>query len=100
IENIYDHGFVFSKNIYGRTKKDKKSGFEKTDTIERDDFIQFTKSIWRSDLPSTDIIVYLSRFLELYSFKEDSILIISDEKLERMGAILRKKRKKIILGRI
>ncbi|WP_457559413.1 hypothetical protein [Candidatus Harpocratesius sp.] len=100
IANIYDHGFVFSKNIYGRKKKDKKAGLEKTDTIERDDFIQFTKSIWKSNLPSKNITAYLSRFLELYSFKEDSILIISDEKLEEMGTILRKIRNNIILGRI
>ncbi|MHA1777913.1 MAG: hypothetical protein ACTSWC_14190 [Promethearchaeota archaeon] len=100
IKNNYDHGVVFSKNIYGRKKRDKKNEIEKTDTIERDDFIKFTKSIWNCTNEIKHWLKYLSRFLELYSFKEDSILILSDNNLDEFNKKCEKIRNNIIFSKI
>lgn len=98
IENNYHHGYIFSKNLYGRKKKDKKQGKQLTDTIERDDFIQFTKSIWSSQNTKNVFLFSIPRFLELYSFKEDSIIILSDENPIKIDTLVGKIRKKRIIG--
>lgn len=106
-KQIFYHGLIFSNILPNRIKKGKKSQIEKTDTISRDQFLEYTKSVWSSNtelMPikhlqdnSNDVkIDYYSRFLYLYSFLEDSILVISNNESSQLQGILASIRKRTI----
>ena len=83
----YKHILIFSKQIMRREKKSNE------DTISRDQFLQFTKSIWwhQTDLMNkvhqqadntinSEIFDPYNRILQLYSFESDKILAVFAEK--------------------
>lgn len=104
INSIYQHILVFSKQLMKREKG------VKTDTITRDQFLSYTKSIWK---PQPELIPTLNDFqafpveivdkynhiLQLYSFLEDAILIIYPESQNYIPQLIRKIRKNLILLR-
>lgn len=98
LKSSYDLAIIGSKDVLKRLKRDKNKTWEKTDTILRDQFLEYTKSIWwpredllktsqqaygiNNNLPYSSIIDYINRFIHLYSFKEDTLLLgISRETL-------------------
>ncbi|MHA1793408.1 MAG: hypothetical protein ACTSVI_12230 [Promethearchaeota archaeon] len=109
--NAYYHGLIFSNKVSRRIRKDKKGTFEKTDTITRDQFLEYTKSVWtvnkelvdeKIDPESSDIetLDYISRFIHLYSFKEDVLMIASPDIDDTLGSIYKSIRESCILIRI
>ena len=90
IDNLYNSykiALISSKDVLKRIKKDKKKTFEKTDSITRDQFLTYTKSIWRYNqelmlnfddviIQSNEITDYIQRFIHLFSFVEDNILYL------------------------
>ncbi len=90
IDNLYTSykiALISSKDVLKRIKKAKKKTFEKTDTITRDQFLTYTKSIWRYNqelmlnfddviIQSNEITDYIQRFIHLFSFVEDNILYL------------------------
>lgn len=106
LKSVYRHGLVYCKDVLKRIKKDRKGNFEKTDSISRDQFLSYTKSIWTPEpdlitdsfLENTDqseIEMYF-RFLNLYSFIEDVIVFIFPEKQIHLKDALQKLRKRTI----
>ncbi|MHA1673290.1 MAG: DNA-methyltransferase [Promethearchaeota archaeon] len=82
---------------------------EKTDTVSRDQFLAYTKSIWRPapELMESDNIYiekqlyspkrdYLQRFLHLFSFAEDTILMGFSAKNAPNSEYFNKVRKKVL----
>ena len=106
LKNVYKHGLIFCKNVLKRIKKDRKRTFEKTDTISRDQFLSYTKSVWiyepkliSEDLLSTINTIdsdMLTRFLHLYSFSEDFVLFIHNENQNHLRKICKSVRKNSI----
>jgi len=102
LQPSYKHIMIYSKQVLKRNKA------ENMDTISRDQFLQYTKSIWKpqpelapllesvpiDDKPDVDCFHHI---LQLYSFATDTILCIYPEpnqsKLEKLRII----RKKLIL---
>ncbi len=83
----------------------KRSSVEKTDTISRDQFLEYTKSVWnvnteviqnkqKEERLNFERLDYYSRFIHLYSFYEDTILSINnenDESIQNQLDLLRKR---------
>ena len=106
LKSVYRHGLVYCKDILKRIRKDRKENFEKTDSISRDQFLSYTKSIWAPEpgliteaiqeyADQTEIDMY-SRFLNLYSFEEDVIVLVFPEKQIYLKDAVQKLRKKAI----
>ena len=76
LRDIHEYILVFSKGEYKREKNNKEN------TIEREDFIAWTKSIWTFNTESAKRIGHPApfpielpyRLIQLYSFKDDIIL--------------------------
>jgi hypothetical protein len=76
LRDIHEYILVFSKGNYKREKNDKEN------TIEKEDFIAWTKSIWVFNAESAKRIGHPApfpvelpyRLIQLYSFKDDIIL--------------------------
>jgi len=76
LRDIHEYILVFSKGDYFRNKKDKQS------TISKEDFIQWTKSVWVMKAESAKKIGHPApfpeelphRLIQLYSFKDDIVL--------------------------
>lgn len=76
LRDIHEYILIFSKGDY---KKEKKS---KENTISKEDFIEWTKSIWTMNAESAKRIGHPApfpeelpyRLIQLYSFKDDIIL--------------------------
>lgn len=105
LNQVYDHGLIFSNRQSKRIKKGKNAANEKTDTISRDQFLEYTKSVWyvipelmtnKKKIESIDIeeFDYLSRFIHLYSFLEDTIMIIANEINDKYHALFIQLRKR------
>ena len=88
--SAYYHGFIFSHKVSKHKKRDKKQGWEKTDSISRDQFLEYTKSVWRvnetlmnENINPHNISIeeadYYSRFVHLYSFLEDIVAFMCRE---------------------
>jgi hypothetical protein len=103
---VYRHGLIYCKDVLKRIRKDRKGNFEKTDSISRDQFLSYTKSIWAPEpgliaesiqecADQSEIDMY-SRFLNLYSFEEDVIVLICPEKQIHLKDAMQKLRKKAI----
>lgn len=103
LRNAYIHGLVFSNQVSRRIKKEKKSTIEKTDTITRDQFLEYTKSVWNPDPNSTFkgedglIVDYCIRFVHMYSFLEDIVAMIVPKKNDNLQKSLFTIRSKSIL---
>jgi site-specific DNA-methyltransferase (adenine-specific) len=77
LRDFHEYILVFSKESYSKNKKQ-----EKRDTIERDEFIQWTKSIWtfpavnakKIGHPAPFPIELPHRLIKLYSYEEDVVL--------------------------
>src|SRR3989344_1902102 len=75
LRDVHEYILIFSKDNYSRENK-------KKDTITRDEFIQFTKSIWNFKAASAKSIGHPApfpeelprRLMELYSFENDVVL--------------------------
>lgn len=76
LRDVHEYILVFSKGDYKREKQDKK------DTITRDQFIEWTKSIWTMNTESAKKIGHAApfpeelpyRLIQLYSLTDDIIL--------------------------
>ncbi len=76
LRDVHEYILIFSKESFSRGKD------EKTDTIKKQDFLDFTKSIWNFPAVSAKKIGHPApfpeelpkRLIELYSFKGDIIL--------------------------
>lgn len=76
LRDVHEYILIFSKGNYSRLKEDKQ------DTIEKKEFMDFTKSIWTFPAASARKIGHPApfpeelprRLIELYSFKGDIIL--------------------------
>lgn len=76
LRDIHEYILVFSKGDYKREKKDKEN------SIGRDQFMEWTKSIWTMNAVSAKQIGHPApfpeelpfRLIQLYSFKEDIVL--------------------------
>ncbi|MBP9037528.1 MAG: site-specific DNA-methyltransferase [Candidatus Cloacimonas sp.] len=76
LRDIHEYILIFSKGDYFRNKKDKQS------TISKEDFIQWTKSVWVMKAESAKKIGHPApfpeelphRLIQLYSFKDDIVL--------------------------
>lgn len=76
LRDIHEYILVFSKGDYNRIKGNKKN------SIERDQFLEWTKSIWEMKAESAKKIGHPApfpeelpyRLMQLYSFEEDLIL--------------------------
>ena len=77
LRDVHEYILVFSKDSFSR-KKDKSN----VNTIERDQFLEWTKSIWRFPTVSAKKIGHPApfpvelpyRLIQLYTFKDDVIL--------------------------
>ncbi|WP_458453280.1 DNA-methyltransferase [Methanobrevibacter sp.] len=77
LRDFHEYILIFSKDSYSKNKKQ-----EKRDTIERDEFIQWTKSIWtfpavnakKIGHPAPFPIELPHRLIKLYSYENDVIL--------------------------
>jgi site-specific DNA-methyltransferase (adenine-specific) len=76
LRDVHEYILIFSKNNYAR------SGVGKKSTIERDEFLEYTKSIWsfpsesarRVGHPAPFPIELPRRLIQLYSFEGDVVL--------------------------
>lgn len=76
LRDVHEYILVFSKNSFARRAEGKKS------TIDRDEFLEFTKSIWtfpsesarRVGHPAPFPIELPRRIIQLYSFAGDVVL--------------------------
>src|SRR3989344_3572197 len=76
LRDVHEYILVFSKESYGREKNDKR------DTIEKDEFMQFTKSVWSFPAVSARKIGHPApfpeelprRLIKFYTFENDIVL--------------------------
>jgi site-specific DNA-methyltransferase (adenine-specific) len=76
LRDVHEYILIFSKGSFGRIKAGKES------SIERDDFLEFTKSVWKFAAerakavghPAPFPVELPRRLIELYAFKNDVIL--------------------------
>ncbi len=101
LESRYKHILIYSKQVLKRLKN------ANMDSISRDQFLQYTKSIWKpqreliNDVNSDfeynkEIFDCYNRILQLYSFESDKILLVIPEKNIDLLAIMRQIRKGIV----
>ena len=72
----HEYILIFSKDSYQRKK------YSKNDSITRDEFLEFTKSIWRFNTESAKKVNHPApfpvelprRLIELYTFEKDVVL--------------------------
>ncbi|AQQ09203.1 DNA adenine methyltransferase YhdJ [Sedimentisphaera cyanobacteriorum] len=76
LRDVHEYILVFSKGDFKRPKKDKEN------TISKEDFMEWTKSVWNMNTESAKRVGHPApfpeelprRLIELYSYKEDIIL--------------------------
>ena len=76
LRDVHEYILIFSKESFSRKKTDKEN------TISRDEFLEFTKSIWEFPTVSAKKIGHPApfpeelpyRLIQLYSFKNDVVL--------------------------
>ena len=101
LESAYKRIIIFSKGVMNREK------LTKADTITRDQFLQYTKSIWKSQpelsdhgvpltAPSEDFLECWNHLLQLYSFSDDKILLVAAKARLEIMPLLRKIRSNMI----
>ena len=101
LDSRYKHILIYSKQVLKRLKN------ANMDSISHDQFLQYTKSIWKpqreliNDVNSDfeynkEIFNCYNRILQLYSFESDKILLVIPEKNIDLLAIMRQIRKGIV----
>jgi site-specific DNA-methyltransferase (adenine-specific) len=101
MNTMYKHIMIYSKDVMGREKK------TNIDTVSRDQFLQYTKSIWKhqpeliNELQSNldydkELFDSCNHLLQLYSFESDKILFLFPRWCAKIMPIIRHIRKKII----
>lgn len=81
LRDVHEYILVFSKGDYKRNRKKEEKEF-KTDTISKEQFMEWTKSIWTMNAESARRIGHPApfpeelpfRLIQLFSFKNDIIL--------------------------
>ncbi len=76
LRDVHEYILVFSKNRFGRPAKNRES------TISRDEFLEFTRSIWRFSAESAKRVRHPApfpvelprRLIELYTYSSDVVL--------------------------
>ncbi|MBU7016360.1 MAG: site-specific DNA-methyltransferase, partial [Theionarchaea archaeon] len=76
LRDVHEYILIFSKEKFKRTKK------EKEDTITRDEFLEFTKSVWRFPAESARRVGHPAPFpvelpyrcIQLFTFKNEIVL--------------------------
>ncbi len=76
LRDVHEYILIFSKEKFKRTKK------EKEDTITRDEFLEFTKSVWRFPAESARRVGHPAPFpvelpyrcIQLFTFKNEVVL--------------------------
>ncbi|MBU2445152.1 MAG: site-specific DNA-methyltransferase [Bacteroidetes bacterium] len=76
LRDVHEYILIFSKGAYSRESKNKKN------TISKEQFLEWTKSIWTMNAESARKVGHPApfpeelpnRFIQLYSFKDDVIL--------------------------
>ncbi len=76
LRDIHEYILIFSKDSFSRKKKDKEN------TVKRDEFLEWTKSVWTFPAVSAKQIGHPApfpeesphRLIQLYSFKNDIVL--------------------------
>lgn len=76
LREIHEYILIFSKDSFSRKKKDKEN------TVKRDEFLEWTKSVWTFPAVSAKQIGHPApfpeelphRLIQLYSFKNDIVL--------------------------
>lgn len=102
LDTIYELILIFSKQIMKREKG------TNVDTISRDQFLQFTKSIWKHDLALMNPVISnavfdkarldcYNRLLQLYTFETDKILLLIPTYFIQTASLLHQMRTNIIL---
>jgi site-specific DNA-methyltransferase (adenine-specific) len=100
-ESAYKRILIFSKGVMKREK------LTNVDTITRDQFLQYTKSIWNSQpelsdhgmvlaAPSLDLLECWNHLLQLYTFREDKILMLAAKSPSEIRPLLRSIRPNMI----
>jgi len=101
LNSVYFHILIFSKQIFNRIK-----GIN-TDTITRDQFLQYTKSIWtfqpelmaqapsNPEINQTMLDCY-NHICQLYTFEDDKICCVYPKELHPTITELKQRRKNII----
>lgn len=80
LRDVHEYILIFSKESFSRVKEN--DGNEREDTISKEQFLEYTKSIWsfptesakKIGHPAPFPIELPSRVIELYTFKDDVIL--------------------------
>ena len=78
LRDIHEYILIFSKDTFKRKGKNK----NKKDTISRDEFLEYTKSIWKFNTESATRVNHPApfpvelprRLIQLYTFKNDIVL--------------------------
>ncbi len=81
LRDVHEYIMIFSKESFSRTKG-KKDKTKKTSTINKDEFLKFTKSVWSFNTESAKRVKHPApypvelpyRLIQLYSFKDDIII--------------------------
>jgi DNA modification methylase len=76
LRDVHEYILIFSKEKFKRTKK------EKEDTITRDEFLEFTKSVWRfpaesarrAGHPAPFPVILPYRCIQLFTFRNEVVL--------------------------
>jgi len=76
LRDVHEYILIFSKYLFSREKNDR------TNTIQRDEFLEWTKSVWTFPAVSAKKIGHPApfpeelphRLIQLYSFKDDVVL--------------------------
>lgn len=107
LEKSYSHAMVFSYKNSKRIKYDINQQIDKKDSITRDQFLEYTKSVWFMGNEESigdknrEYLGYISRFIHLYSFEGDFCLFITSvgwcDIVEIKNSISNLKRKNIFL---
>ena len=79
LRDVHEYILVYSKGSFGRADARKEA---KTDTISRDEFLEYTKSIWTFGAESAKKVRHPApfpvelpyRLIQLYSYKEDIVI--------------------------
>lgn len=77
LRDVHEYILVFSKGPFGRVKSS-----EKQDTIEKEEFLEYTKSVWEMQTASATDLGHPAPFpkelpyraIQLYSFENDVVL--------------------------
>jgi site-specific DNA-methyltransferase (adenine-specific) len=82
LRDVHEYIMVFSKGSFGRLKSKEKDAEKRENTISKEEFLEYTKSIWdfptesarRIGHPAPFPMELPRRLIQLYTFKNDVVL--------------------------